>query len=69
MNCHDPLPEAADPARPSEQDYYAYLASSLASTFRLRCEELTGQTDKDDAQDRQRLFRRDLPGGRGPYRV
>ena len=57
VNCHDRLPEAADPTVPREQDYYAYLASDIASKFRLRCEELTGQTDKDDAQDRQRLFR------------
>jgi len=57
VNCHDALPEAADPARPHDDDYYAYLASAGASAFRLRCEELTGQTDKDDAQDRQRLFR------------
>ena len=57
VNCHDRLSEAADPAVPRDQDYYAYLASGLASSFRLHCEELTGQTDKDDAQDRQRLFR------------
>jgi DEAD/DEAH box helicase domain-containing protein len=57
VNCHDRLPEAADPAGLREQDYYAYLASDSARSFRLRCEELTGQTDKDDAQDRQRLFR------------
>ncbi len=57
VNCHDPLPEAADAAGPRGDDYYAHLASDGASAFRLRCEELTGQTDKDDAQDRQRLFR------------
>ena len=57
VNCHDPLPEKADPPRAREDDYYAYLASEAAKTFRLHCEELTGQTDKDDAQDRQRLFR------------
>lgn len=57
MNCHDPLPEAADAAGPRDDDYYSHLASDGASAFRLRCEELTGQTDKDDAQDRQRLFR------------
>ena len=57
VTCYHPLPEAADPPRPHDDDYYAYLASEGADTFRLRCEELTGQTDKDDAQDRQRLFR------------
>jgi DEAD/DEAH box helicase domain-containing protein len=57
VNCHDPLPGAADAAGPRDDDYYAYLASDGAAAFRLHCEELTGQTDKDDAQDRQRLFR------------
>jgi DEAD/DEAH box helicase domain-containing protein len=57
VTCHERLPEAADAAWPGEQDYYAFLASESARSFRLRCEELTGQTDKDDAQDRQRLFR------------
>ena len=57
VTCHGPLPETADPAGTRDDDYYAYLASEAAETFRLRCEELTGQTDKDDAQDRQRLFR------------
>lgn len=57
VNCHGPLAEAADVTRPSDDDYYAYLASDGAAAFRLRCEELTGQTDKDDATDRQRLFR------------
>ncbi|MHB1559603.1 MAG: DEAD/DEAH box helicase [Isosphaeraceae bacterium] len=57
VNCHDPLAEAADAGRRRDDDYYAYLASAGVNAFRLRCEELTGQTDKDDAQDRQRLFR------------
>ncbi len=57
VSCHFPLHEAADPPRLRDDDYYTYLASEAADTFRLRCEELTGQTDKDDAQDRQRLFR------------
>ena len=57
VNCHDPLPEAPDPPGTRDEDYYAYLASDAATAFRLRCEELTGQTDKDDGQDRQRLFR------------
>ena len=56
MTCHDPLP--GNPDRPTEevQDYYAYLASGEAETFRLHCEELTGQTNKDEGQQRQRLF-------------
>jgi hypothetical protein len=56
VTCHDPLP--GNPDRPTEevQDYYAYLASGEAETFRLHCEELTGQTNKDEGQRRQRLF-------------
>ena len=57
VTCRDPLPDDADTANSLEDDYYAFLASDAAAAFRLRCEELTGQTDKDDAQDRQRLFR------------
>jgi DEAD/DEAH box helicase domain-containing protein len=56
-NCHEKLPKepntrAGDDAR----DYYGFLASSEAEPFRLRCEELTGQTSSDDAAKRQRLF-------------
>ena len=38
-----------------EDDYYAYRAS-LADPFRLHCEELTGQTDRDDGPRRQAYF-------------
>jgi Lhr-like helicase len=48
------------PLEPSEtgqiRDYYAFLASSAGAPFRLHTEELTGQTDFDDAQTRQALF-------------
>jgi len=37
-------------------DYYEFLARTSEPAFRLNCEELTGQTDKDDRIDRQRLF-------------
>jgi DEAD/DEAH box helicase domain-containing protein len=37
-------------------DYYGYLATQAGDPFRLNCEELTGQTNKDDARARQRLF-------------
>ncbi len=37
-------------------DYYGYLATQAGDVFRLNCEELTGQTNKDDARRRQRLF-------------
>ena len=36
-------------------NYYIHLAKDT-SPYRLRCEELTGQTDKDEARKRQRLF-------------
>jgi DEAD/DEAH box helicase domain-containing protein len=37
-------------------DYYSYLATQAGPVFRLNCEELTGQTSKNDARTRQRLF-------------
>ena len=37
-------------------DYYNFLATQAGDLFRLNCEELTGQTDKTDARNRQRLF-------------
>ena len=37
-------------------DYYSYLATHAGELFRLNCEELTGQTNKQDARTRQRLF-------------
>ena len=48
-----PAPVAAATA---SADYYSYLATQAGPLFRLNCEELTGQTDKDDARKRQRLF-------------
>ncbi|EDM25763.1 putative helicase [Lentisphaera araneosa HTCC2155] len=64
-NCRSPL----DPKdfrlksnSDSEQDYYAYLASSKAETFRLHCEELTGQTSHENAVKRQRLFQDIISG-------
>jgi DEAD/DEAH box helicase domain-containing protein len=36
-------------------DYYIYLATK-AQPYRLHCEELTGQTSKNDTVKRQRLF-------------
>lgn len=48
------------PAHPSqtepERDYYAWKATRGAGRFRLSCEELTGQTDRIDAQARQARF-------------
>jgi DEAD/DEAH box helicase domain-containing protein len=39
----------------NQDDYYSYLATS-AEPYRLHCEELTGQTSKEDSTKRQRLF-------------
>lgn len=56
-DCHIPLgpaqPLAAAQASP---DYYSYLATQAGPLFRLNCEELTGQTNKNDGRKRQRLF-------------
>jgi hypothetical protein len=37
-------------------DYYAHLATSAGDPFRLHCEELTGQTDREDSAARQAQF-------------
>jgi len=55
-NCFLDLPASSVPESGGRSDYYAYLASTEAEPFRLRCEELTGQTDRVQAQRRQRLF-------------
>ena len=41
---------------PKRMDFYEYLARCSDPPFRLNCEELTGQTDRDDRIDRQRWF-------------
>jgi len=38
------------------EDYYEFLARCTDPAFRLNCEELTGQTDRDDRIVRQRRF-------------
>ena len=37
-------------------DYYLSLLRSADSVFRLHCEEMTGQTSKEESRKRQRLF-------------
>ena len=39
-----------------DMDFYEYLARCGDDPFRLNCEELTGQTDRDDRINRQRWF-------------
>ncbi len=56
-DCNTPLgspqPMAAAQVSP---DYYSYLATQAGPLFRLNCEELTGQTNKNEGRKRQRLF-------------
>jgi len=58
-NCEAPLGGAlrigVDDAREG-LDYYTWLATQAGPVFRLNCAEMTGQTDKVVARDRQRLF-------------
>jgi Lhr-like helicase len=56
-NCYARLPAEGQP-RDESADYYAYLASHAGEPFRLHSEELTGQTDWEDAQERQARFQR-----------
>jgi ATP-dependent helicase YprA (DUF1998 family) len=55
--CQSPLnaPQALA-ENPPDDDYYGFLAVRAGDPFRLNCEELTGQTNKTDARQRQRLF-------------
>ncbi|MFN8151433.1 MAG: hypothetical protein U0R24_09970 [Solirubrobacterales bacterium] len=53
-NCYAPLPKDGSDFDPAE-DYYAHLALH-DDAFRLHSEELTGQTDFEDAQDRPAQF-------------
>jgi Lhr-like helicase len=55
VNCYATLPSSAEPVREA-QDYYAWLATEPAGVTRMRCEELTGQTDPLAAQRRQARF-------------
>ncbi len=42
--------------RRDEENYYAFLAFRSGAPFRLHAEELTGQTDRTEAQRRQARF-------------
>ena len=56
-DCKSPLgPPRPLAAAPVAADYYGYLATQAGPLFRLNCEELTGQTNKNDGRTRQRLF-------------
>ncbi|MFD4672474.1 DEAD/DEAH box helicase [Lentzea sp. NPDC058450] len=53
--CQVPLPAEPASLQP-EDDYYAWKVISGDGRFRLNCAELTGQTDRVDAQSRQSRF-------------
>ena len=59
INCNNKLGEAIvlteeDISNP--EDYYLTMLNSTDSVYRLHCEEMTGQTAKEDSRRRQRLF-------------
>ncbi|MFI9807449.1 DEAD/DEAH box helicase [Streptomyces sp. NPDC052301] len=54
--CRRPLPAAPKPFDGTDADYYAWMARRQFGNFRLNAAELTGQTDRLDAQARQARF-------------
>ncbi|MFE7903000.1 DEAD/DEAH box helicase [Streptomyces sp. NPDC057424] len=54
--CRRPLPAAHEPFEGTDADYYAWMARRQFGDFRLNAAELTGQTDRLDAQARQARF-------------
>jgi len=54
-HCAQRLPEDPTPTTP-DHDYYGWKAITDSGRFRLNCEELTGQTDRIQAQARQSRF-------------
>jgi DEAD/DEAH box helicase domain-containing protein len=56
--CYADLPPVPlmHPTDGTPEDFYEFLARCEARPFRLNCEELTGQTNRSDRRDRQRLF-------------
>jgi ATP-dependent helicase YprA (DUF1998 family) len=56
IDCLVPLSPPQPLSAAPDADYYNFLASHAGDMFRLNCEELTGQTNKTEARNRQRLF-------------
>ncbi|MEO3768274.1 DEAD/DEAH box helicase [Streptomyces sp. B5E4] len=54
--CRQPLPATPEPFEGTDADYYAWMARRRFGKFRLNTAELTGQTDRLDAQARQARF-------------
>ncbi len=68
--CARALPDTPTVIEGESPDYYAWKARTAAGRFRLACAELTGQTDRIDAQARQSRFQgvflegeQELPSG------
>ncbi|GGV05578.1 DEAD/DEAH box helicase [Kitasatospora aureofaciens] len=69
--CGQDLPKTPEPYDGAAEDYYAWMARERVGRFRLNCAELTGQTDRIEAQSRQARFQgvflddteHDLPDG------
>ncbi len=53
--CFEPLPVSTERME-DLTDYYGFLAADPSKPFRLHCEELTGQSDREVAQKRQAQF-------------
>ena len=53
--CNKPLGDP-EPREDSDANYYAWLATKAGDPFRLHCEELTGQTGREEGARRQRAF-------------
>jgi ATP-dependent helicase YprA (DUF1998 family) len=54
--CYEQLGEPTPVDVLADRDYYAFLATKAGEAFRLHCEELTGQTDRVESQQRQARF-------------
>ncbi|WP_306322311.1 MULTISPECIES: DEAD/DEAH box helicase [unclassified Streptomyces] len=54
--CGTTLPNEAIPFNAPDDDYYAWMANNGTGNFRLNTAELTGQTDRIEAQGRQARF-------------
>ncbi|KIS28690.1 hypothetical protein TV39_04755 [Arthrobacter sp. SPG23] len=61
--CFQTLPDMAGKVDQSD-DYYARRATADEGSFRLNCAELTGQTDRSEAQLRQARFQKVFLGTR-----
>jgi len=54
--CSDPPIKLESCKNTQDFDYYTYLSEKSGEAFRMNAEELTGQTDREDRDKRQRWF-------------